>query len=87
MSCRWWKSSSILRDPVASIQEIVSSLSPNYIFIATQLIPKAGIDPSWWYLQLDTGQHIGFFTLRALQLLASKSGYQLVNWSHGLYNV
>jgi hypothetical protein len=68
-----------LEDPVGSIGEIVSSLNPNYIFIATQLIPETGLDPSWWYLQLDTGQHISFFTIRALKVLAAKSGYQLVN--------
>jgi hypothetical protein len=68
-----------LEDPVGCIREIASCLNPNYIFIATQLIPATGIDSSWWYLQLNTGQHISFFTIRALKVLAAKSGYQLMN--------
>jgi hypothetical protein len=68
-----------LEDPVGIIREIASGPNPDYIFVATQLIPESGIDPSWWYLQLDTGQHISFFTLRALRLLAAQTGYELVN--------
>jgi hypothetical protein len=46
------------------------AISPN-ILLSTEIIPEPVPDPDqWWYYGREHGQHIGFFTLETLQMLA-----------------
>jgi hypothetical protein len=36
-----------------------------------------GQGPGWWYLAPETGQHVFFYTRRALEALAAREGYRL----------
>lgn len=54
--------------------EIMLSLSDNILF-STELLPDNNPTPTtWWYFAPETGQHISFFTLKSLQILAENYG-------------
>ena len=65
-----------LTDPRKEITEI-ASLADN-VFFTTQVRPDS-IDEveDWWYLVPETGQHITFYSVKALELLAEMVGRQL----------
>ena len=48
------------------------------LLFTTELIPEDHIE-DWWYLSPETGQHVGFFTLDALQVVADRHGLKLVS--------
>jgi hypothetical protein len=62
-----------LADPIPEIEKMFA-LSENIIF--TTVIPPKDISDfnSWWYLSPLTGQHISFFTIKALKYIAEKFG-------------
>ena len=60
-----------LENPLADIEEMLQH-AHNLIFstvIVPNPVPAAN---QWWYYSLETGQHIAFYTLDALQFLAAK---------------
>jgi hypothetical protein len=59
-----------LTDPVGEIEKIIS-YAPVVVF-STKLVPETGPIADWWYLSPETGQHVAFFTKRALELLAQR---------------
>jgi len=60
-------------EPVSEL-DILLKLSSNILF-STELIPHPIPRPKeWWYYGLNHGQHISFYTLKALQHLASSRG-------------
>lgn len=61
-----------IADPIIQMREI-SEISLN-ILITTHIRPE-GVDEmeNWWYLVPETGQHVTFYSLRSLEVLA----YQL----------
>lgn len=64
-----------LADPVAELQTIAAAT--DRLLITTELLP----DPppkltEWWYTTPETGQHITFFTPKALGELAARLGYR-----------
>ena len=61
-----------LVDPMVVLAEIMSRCDT--IFISTHLIPKSGLDPSWEYLQPETGQHIFFCTSKTIEVIANQLG-------------
>jgi Methyltransferase domain len=65
-----------LVDPVAEIEHILGCADS--VLFSTLLVPK-GIQRAedWWYFVPETGQHIVFFSVRALEILASRTGCQL----------
>lgn len=62
-------------DPVTHVKETLSYANADTLIFSTELYNGAPPNPAeWWYYSLPTGQHIGFFQLRTLQLLADKLG-------------
>ena len=73
-----------LTDPVADLSKLMS-LSEN-VFVSTCLVPEPAPGLSdWWYFVPSTGQHISFYTIESLRLLAKKFGRNLL--SHGSYHL
>jgi hypothetical protein len=46
------------------------------ILFSTELVPNKILDgpDSWWYFSQDTGQHIAFYTQKALDFIAKQNG-------------
>jgi hypothetical protein len=58
-----------LIDPVAELSRMMS-LSPN-VFVSTEILPSPAPKVSeWWYYAPMSGQHISFYTLESLRLVA-----------------
>lgn len=50
--------------------------SPNVLLLSTEIYTNQPSD--WWYLSPETGQHVFFYTEKALKLIAEKYQYSLV---------
>jgi hypothetical protein len=61
-----------LVSPSATLEQLFQS-RPRLIIASTEIY--CGQDASWWYLCPSHGQHIFFYSRKALQLLASKYRY------------
>jgi hypothetical protein len=73
-----------LTDPVADLSTIMA-ISEN-VLVSTILVPEPVPKLSdWWYFVPSTGQHISFYTLNSLHLLAERFGRHLL--SHGSYHL
>jgi 2-polyprenyl-3-methyl-5-hydroxy-6-metoxy-1,4-benzoquinol methylase len=46
------------------------------LLFSTEIIPDNGLE-GWWYLATETGQHISFYTVKSLQVLAEKFNRKL----------
>ena len=69
-------------DPVMEIEKILA-LSENILF-TTELLPNPIPQPeTWWYYGLDHGQHVSFYSLNALDHIASR--YHLNFYTDGRY--
>jgi len=67
-------------DPIQEIEEMLE-ISSN-IFFSTLLLPNFVPNPdNWWYYGFENGQHISFYSLRTLNIIASK--YNLFLYSDG----
>lgn len=49
---------------------------PRALLVSTDVWERQG--PQWWYLAPDTGQHVFFYSRRALGQVAEREGYRLV---------
>lgn len=73
-----------LADPVAELSRIMN-LSNN-VFISTVLLPHPTPKVTdWWYYAPIGGQHISFYTLETLRLIARRFGRNLL--SRGSYHL
>lgn len=63
-----------LPNPQQVLSQICGEWNPDYLYITTEFVPER-IDPSWWYLVPETGQHVTFLTKEAMQRLANSKGY------------
>lgn len=73
-----------LDHPVVELSELMR-LSAN-VFVSTSLVPQPPPGLSeWWYYAPPTGQHISFYTLESLHLLADQFGRCLL--SNGSYHL
>lgn len=62
-----------LKNPLEEIEEIFK-YSENAIF-STELIPESSDEiENWWYISQETGQHIAFYSPKAMQIIAEKFG-------------
>lgn len=60
-----------MRDPMAYFSQILN-YSDNILF-STFLLPKSNPKPGeWWYYGLEHGQHISFYSLKTLMIIAKK---------------
>jgi 2-polyprenyl-3-methyl-5-hydroxy-6-metoxy-1,4-benzoquinol methylase len=71
-----------LINPLEEIEKMLA-YSDN-IFFSTELQPEKEIRPdTWWYVTPETGQHIAFYTVKALEVIAAKYGLHLyTNGTH-----
>jgi len=60
--------------------ETFKRLSPNILF-STSIVPEpAPSIENWWYYAPEYGQHISFYTLRSLQIIAARLGLKLYSY-------
>jgi hypothetical protein len=62
-------------DPVAFVEECLEGAGTDTVIFSQEL--HTGPDPDWWYLTPATGQHVGFYSRRTLQVLADRLGLHL----------
>ena len=62
-----------LVDPVAELQPICAQT--DHLLFSTLLLPPGRPSPdSWWYFNPTHGQHVSFFTIKALEVVARRLG-------------
>ncbi len=73
-----------LTDPISDLKQLMD-LSDN-VFVSTCIVPQPppGL-LDWWYYAPTTGQHIGFYTLKALEIIADRFDRKLL--SNGSYHL
>ena len=65
-------------DPGLELDRLLA-IAPN-VLLSTEVVPDPVPRPGkWWYYGGDHGQHIGFFTVKSLHLLAKSRGRNLVS--------
>ncbi len=70
--------------PVQEIEELLT-VAP-IVLVSTELIPTLETPSSdWWYLGPEHGQHIGFFRLTTLKLIAAKLGCAFASDGHSVH--
>jgi 2-polyprenyl-3-methyl-5-hydroxy-6-metoxy-1,4-benzoquinol methylase len=63
-------------DPYQLFDELLS-FAPN-VLISTSTVPGEINSPDdWWYIAPETGQHVTFYTLKSLAIIANKYGMNL----------
>ncbi len=62
-----------LPDPEKDVVRLFGHGAP-VVFVSTEIYSEQGTD--WWYLSPDTGQHIFFYSRKALELIAERFGYE-----------
>ena len=73
-----------LANPCEEIYKILS-FSKSMLF-TTELLPSVCPKPDeWWYYGLGHGQHISFYTLKSLSILAKKVGLSLYSDGRSLH--
>jgi hypothetical protein len=75
-----------LPDPLSTLAALAAEA--DVLVLSSELLPATRNHPGeWHYYMLDSGQHIGFFSLPALQALARRLGLRLASdgrWLHVL---
>jgi hypothetical protein len=64
-----------LSDPISEIEKMLA-LCENVLF-STLLVPDGAQTGKWWYFGPDHGQHISFYTIESLRVLAERFGLRL----------
>jgi Methyltransferase domain len=71
-------------DPALELDKMLA-IAPN-ILMSTEIIPDpAPLPGQWWYYGQEHGQHIGFFTIRTLQVLAESRRRHLLSDGHSYH--
>jgi hypothetical protein len=66
-------------DPVAGLSQLMT-LSDN-VFVSTFIVPRPAPGISdWWYYSPTSGQHIAFYTIESLRILAERFGRHLLTY-------
>jgi len=64
-----------LTDPVAFVNETLAAANAHTIIFTTELYEGEPPKPdAWWYYAFETGQHVGFYQRRTLQIMGEKLG-------------
>ena len=73
-------------NPIEFIRNALAQANTKTIIFSTLLYEGEPPRPEqWWYYSLESGQHISFFRLGTLKVLAEKLGLRL--YSHGSFHV
>lgn len=60
-------------NPVEFIQKSLNDANTSTIIFSTELYQENLLEPSeWWYLALESGQHISFYQSKTLKFIANK---------------
>lgn len=74
-----------LTDPVSFIEETLAFSGAQNMVFSTELYEGTPPQPdAWWYYAFATGQHIGFFQRRTLEILGARFGLQFAS-AHGIH--
>jgi len=69
-----------LTDPVAFVDETLALSGAKTLIFTTELYKGSPPQPgSWWYYTFATGQHIGFFQRKTLEVMGARLGLQFVS--------
>lgn len=69
-----------LTDPSAFIEETLTLSGAQALVFTTELYEGSPPQPgTWWYYAFSTGQHIGFFQRRTLEVLGARLGLHLAS--------
>lgn len=69
-----------LTDPAAFIEETLTTSGAQALIFTTELYEGSPPQPdAWWYYAFSTGQHIGFFQRRTLEVLGARLGLQFAS--------
>ena len=73
-----------LSDPLEEIKEMLNYSTS--ILFTTRLVttPPPSLD-SWWYYSLESGQHVAFYTIKSLELIAEKLNLYLFSDHHSFH--
>jgi len=72
--------------PLRFVGEIFERFSPELFLFSTVCFsaPEAP-ERDWWYWSFETGQHISFYSLEALEYLAKRIGCKFYNFGDDLF--
>ncbi len=71
-------------EPGAELDKILA-IAPNVLF-STEIVPSpVPLPKQLWYYGKEHGQHIGFYTLHTLQVLAASRGKHLISDGHSYH--
>ncbi len=72
-------------DPLTDIREILKF--SDTVFFSTELVPGKTFTAAdeWWYFSPETGQHVSFFTVEALQHIARSFNLHFYTNQHNLH--
>jgi hypothetical protein len=74
-----------LTDPASFIEDALMHADAQTIFFTTVLYEGSPPQPDkWWYYAFATGQHIGFFQRRTLEILGARLGLEFAS-ANGLH--
>lgn len=74
-----------LTDPVAFVEETLALSGAHTLLFTTELYEGHPPQPdAWWYYSFATGQHIGFFQRRTLEIIGMKLGLHFAS-ANGLH--
>ncbi len=73
-----------LPSPIAFLADLAVEHSPAIIVASTELYAGETPAQDWWYLSLETGQHVSFYTGKTLAFIASAIGLKYI-YSHGFH--
>jgi len=73
-----------LTNPLEFVEATLKNTGADSLIFSTQLYKGKPPAPDWWYYSFATGQHIGFFSYKTLDILGKKLGLKLIS-SNGLH--
>jgi hypothetical protein len=74
-----------LTDPVAFIEETLAFSGAQTLLFTTELYEgPPPLPEAWWYYAFSTGQHIGFFKRKTLEILSARLGLEFAS-ARGLH--
>lgn len=71
-----------LTDPMAEVEQMLG-MADNLLF-STLLVPRK-VTPDWWYFGPEHGQHVAFYTIAALEVVARRFGLHLASDGGGMH--
>lgn len=75
-----------LENPAGFIAQAVNKHQLHTLFFSAECFEPTSIpDANWWYWSFETGQHISFFSRRALEEIGEQIGMRTIDFGGGIY--